>query len=243
MESQSSTDTPLATARIAHSNRPTGARGTMTNIAYTTTKTPAHELVSLVSEAKGWLTVEIVESESADRIGTQLNVRRKWLDQEYAETQDGWQLVMDDINDDQEVAESAPVASDSAAEGESESAPVATDDSADDAELTTGQRMGRQLRRYAAAYVTATNASGKKTKVNGDDLAMLLLALTPEEVASLGSLVLDMPSDKYAHLNPGQQRMNWGNRLRAAIRNETIEFDTIVDTIQNEIAEGAVEIG
>lgn len=68
-------------------------------------------------------------------------------------------------------------------------------------------------------------ASGKPTLDVADQVADMLRGLTVEEVAKLTKTKLKAltgedfdPIAKYGHLNPGQIRMNCGNRLRAAIR-------------------------
>jgi hypothetical protein len=52
-----------------------------------------------------------------------------------------------------------------------------------------------------------------------DEVAMSLMGLTLDEVYAAASPVLGVPEPdlraKYGHLNPGMQRMNLGNRMRA----------------------------
>ena len=58
---------------------------------------------------------------------------------------------------------------------------------------------------------------------NGDDTAMTLKMLDPARVVAVAELVLPginagELAKRYAKLNPGMQRMNAGNRIRAAIK-------------------------
>ncbi len=70
-------------------------------------------------------------------------------------------------------------------------------------------------------YVTGVSGSGKRTKNCGDEIASALDGFTLEEVQKVASEMRDIPvkdlSEKYAHLNIGQQRMNLGNLIRGAV--------------------------
>lgn len=67
---------------------------------------------------------------------------------------------------------------------------------------------------------TNLSASGNATMDNGDQLAKSLRGVELDEVYAQASKVLGESQAalraKYAHLNPGMQRMNLGNRMRAA---------------------------
>ena len=88
-----------------------------------------------------------------------------------------------------------------------------------------GGTMSRTLRHYAVRYLPAKNASGCSTKINGDLLAIAWLALDVDAFCIYAAALLGMSPRAYAHLNPGQQRMNFGNRLRAQIRKGNITED------------------
>lgn len=83
--------------------------------------------------------------------------------------------------------------------------------------------MAKTLNRYRGNYEPHLTPRGKKSLSNGDWLALQLAGLTPAEVMVVASSALDQPglTGRYAHLNPGQQRMNAGNRLRAAIKKDS----------------------
>jgi hypothetical protein len=70
-------------------------------------------------------------------------------------------------------------------------------------------------------YTNGVSGSGKRTKNCGDDIAQALDGFTLEEVQKVASQMRDIPvkdlSEKYAHLNIGQQRMNLGNLIRGAV--------------------------
>lgn len=90
------------------------------------------------------------------------------------------------------------------------------------------RRIGN--RRYdCSSYVRKVNgranvsASGNATMDNGDALAKSLRGLELDDVYAQASKVLGESQAalraKYEHLNPGMQRMNLGNRMRAASAN------------------------
>lgn len=83
--------------------------------------------------------------------------------------------------------------------------------------------MAKTLNRYRGNYEPHFTLRGKKSLSNGDWLAQQLAGLTPAEVVVLAASALDQPglTQRYAHLNPGQQRMNAGNRLRAATKKDS----------------------
>jgi hypothetical protein len=98
-------------------------------------------------------------------------------------------------------------------------------------ETSVGRQMSRTLHEHARQYVTASNVSGTTTKICGDGLSQDLLALTPEQVSVVASSLLGLDASKYDHLNPGQVRMNWGNRLRAALKKGVIDADALADAM------------
>ena len=79
--------------------------------------------------------------------------------------------------------------------------------------------------------------NGKKSVNNGDAVALALAPLDPDQVVELAERLLfpDEPSGslaaRYSHLNPGQRRMNAGNRIRAAVKKGVITLDEIRDEI------------
>ena len=91
--------------------------------------------------------------------------------------------------------------------------------------------MAGTLGRYRTAYEPSIAAGGRKSFNCGDDLAGLLAGLEPEQVIKLAELALDLEvgtlQAKYDALNPGQKRMNAGNRIRAAIKRGDLELDAI----------------
>lgn len=74
---------------------------------------------------------------------------------------------------------------------------------------------------YRATLQPTTSATGNKSYDNGDNVATLLRGSDLETVYAIGARELGVTvtelKAKYAHLNPGQQRMNVGNRIRGAI--------------------------
>jgi hypothetical protein len=82
--------------------------------------------------------------------------------------------------------------------------------------------MAETLLQYRTGYVPSIAYSGRKSLNNGDAIAQFLAGAEPAQVAILVEGILGLESGmltaKYASLNPGQVRMNCGNRLRAAIK-------------------------
>ena len=93
------------------------------------------------------------------------------------------------------------------------------------------RKMSTTLNRYRVNYQPSLAAGGRKSLNNGDDLASLLSGLEPKGVATLAEIVLGLAKGelvaKYEHLNPGQQRMNSGNRIRAAIKRGDITIKDV----------------
>lgn len=79
---------------------------------------------------------------------------------------------------------------------------------------------------YRATLQTVLTATGNKSLDNGDAVALLLRGADLETVYSIGAKELGVSVEalkaKYQHLNPGQQRMNIGNRVRGALRKRAI---------------------
>lgn len=61
-----------------------------------------------------------------------------------------------------------------------------------------------------------------------DDLAQALDAVPPHKVVPLAIELLQLPENPYGRLNVGQQSMNLRNKLRGAIRRNTLTIDQVV---------------
>ena len=94
---------------------------------------------------------------------------------------------------------------------------LAQADRSDEAEI---ERPLTKIRKYQ--YEVCLSASGKKSKDNADEVAIMLRGKTLDEVYEIAESWLIISAEelkaRYAHLNAGQQRMNVGNRLRAYIK-------------------------
>lgn len=92
-------------------------------------------------------------------------------------------------------------------------------------------KMSKVLNKYKAGYAPTTAYSGAKSLNNGDAVAKLLAGASPEQVALIADRALGEADGfhgaKYAHLNPGQIRMNSGNRLRAHAKKGEGEFEDV----------------
>ena len=92
--------------------------------------------------------------------------------------------------------------------------------------------MATQLQEHRANYVKTTAYSGKSSLHNGDPVAMFLSGKTPDEVIADAERLCMLPAGelkaKYGHLNPGQQRMNAGNRIRGAIKRGELTVEELI---------------
>ena len=88
--------------------------------------------------------------------------------------------------------------------------------------------MREHLNKYKPRYITITSGAGNSSLCNGDDVAQRLAGKTPVEVLALAEKLLGIElRSKYEKLNPGQVRMNCGNRLRSAVKKGSLTIDQI----------------
>lgn len=82
--------------------------------------------------------------------------------------------------------------------------------------------MAQTLLRYRAGYQDTVSSSNRPSLHNGDPVAVFLAGQDPAIVMAAAERILGLAtgflSEKYASLNPGQKRMNAGNRIRAALK-------------------------
>ena len=82
--------------------------------------------------------------------------------------------------------------------------------------------MAQTLLRYRAGYQDTVSSSNRPSLHNGDPVAKFLEGRDPSLVMAAAERILGLEAGflttKYASLNPGQQRMNSGNRIRAALK-------------------------
>lgn len=104
------------------------------------------------------------------------------------------------------------------------------------------REMRTQLANARKRYQKTTSYGGEVSYDNGDQLALALRGLEPAEVCAVADTVLNAGQGfhlgRYGHLNPGQQRMNAGNRIRAAVKKETVSVD-LVTQARNSLSEAA----
>ena len=82
------------------------------------------------------------------------------------------------------------------------------------------------LKKYRVKYVHTDGYAGLSIN-NGDKIADALKMCEPSRVVRIAEVVLPglkkgELTKRYAKLNPGMQRMNSGNRIRAAVKKGTI---------------------
>ena len=95
--------------------------------------------------------------------------------------------------------------------------------------------MAAQLKAARVRYVKSKSYRGKPSAHNNDGLAQMLAGCSPMEAMELTEAVMNVteeggfksPWERYKHLNPGQQRMNSGNLLRARLVKGLITLDAI----------------
>ena len=171
---------------------------------------------------KGWISLV----EDTDGSGYERKVRAKQITQRYLE------------NDSGSLELSAPSeATLDAIEHAAQSSEPETpdyddgDDDGDDGELTGGSTMARQIHKYSPRYVKAKNASGTSTLITGDILSIISLYLDVPTYVDTARQLLGDSANKYSHLNPGQQRMNYGNRIRASVKAGKLPLAVVVQAI------------
>jgi hypothetical protein len=86
----------------------------------------------------------------------------------------------------------------------------------------TKNAMSNHLRKYRANYQPTLGVANRGSLDNGDEVATALRTLEPKQVAAIAELALGLKKGelvkKYGHLNPGQVRMNSGNKIRNAVK-------------------------
>lgn len=91
--------------------------------------------------------------------------------------------------------------------------------------------MSATLLKYRERYQPTVAYSGRPSLNNGDAVAEFLAGKAPDEVLKAAEQILGLESgelqERYAKLNPGQQRMNGGNRIRAALKRGDITTDEL----------------
>lgn len=106
---------------------------------------------------------------------------------------------------------------------------------ADEEQLTAAQAMSRKLREARQRYVTTTSASGNASADNDDIVAQSLRAMEPRQVVAAAERILGLAEGelwaKYEKLNPGQQRMNAGNRIRGAIKRGDVVVEEVLSNL------------
>ena len=112
---------------------------------------------------------------------------------------------------------------------------------AEDDESTGG--MAKQLSKYRATYVTSIAPSGRKSLSKGDMVAKALEARELNELYGVVEDIFDLDlRDKYAKLNLGSQRMNLGNRIRAAFKNvDHAQHDAVVEWVNSHQDDAVVD--
>ncbi len=92
--------------------------------------------------------------------------------------------------------------------------------------------MTAQLQKHRGKYEACVSYTNRLSLNNGDEVATLLQGATPEAVVTAAEILCGFKTgeltEKYAHLNKGQKRMNAGNRIRSAVKKGTATTDQLV---------------
>jgi len=106
-----------------------------------------------------------------------------------------------------------------------------SDDEDDQDEGDAGCQMARQLAAARVRYSKTKRPNGSASADNADAIAKALRDYEPLEVCEIADKVFKLPlgshEAKYSKLNPGQKRMNSGNRIRGLWRKLWIADDKI----------------
>ena len=99
------------------------------------------------------------------------------------------------------------------------------------------QNMSAILAKYRPHYIVSTTPNGRKSRCNGDDVAAELEGYDALQVIKAAEILCELETGtlvaKYQGMNPGQARMNAGNRIRGAVRRGDIEADEIAAAINS----------
>lgn len=107
-------------------------------------------------------------------------------------------------------------------------------------EESIGSRMAQQLKAARVRYMKTKRPSGAASADNADAIARALRDYEPLEVCEIADKVFKLPigshESKYSRLNPGQKRMNAGNRIRGLWRklwttDDKIEIVRVADIV------------
>jgi hypothetical protein len=160
--------------------------------------TVAGELVTIVSYAKGWFGVQ-------DAAGDEWSVRAAQLSA--PQLPKAAKLSQAELDEMRQLL----TADDEAADDQ--------DDEQDDEPAVVVHRIGQRVVRRFHLYERTKSATGHSSRDTADNTALALRGLTLDQIYAEAARVLVVPEDalraKYAKLNPGMQRMNLGNRIRA----------------------------
>lgn len=97
--------------------------------------------------------------------------------------------------------------------------------------------MSDILAKYRHTYVKTTKADGRVSMDKGDEVAEALRSLSLGEVLALADIATGATfgthAERYQGLNLGSQRMNAGNRIRAAVRKQQVDLKAILGQLGN----------
>lgn len=92
-------------------------------------------------------------------------------------------------------------------------------------------KMSKTLSGHRKNYVNSRSHTGKFSQHCGDGLAELLSGTDPVTISRVAEQVRDLKkgelTERYAHLNQGQIRMNSGNLIRGAIKDGFTTVDNV----------------
>jgi hypothetical protein len=152
----------------------------------------------------------------------------------------GWVTILDDKGMSHKVRASqlsptveSMVANEESAEAENTTEADIEDlaeDSApeESAEAKPRNPMSQHIIGHSKNYVTSLNVNGDKTRICGDELSVVLLKFSVDEIVQMAGTIKGCSLvEKYAALNPGQRRMNAGNIIRSALKKGKVTISAI----------------
>ena len=89
------------------------------------------------------------------------------------------------------------------------------------------ERKMSLIRPNTEKYISTRTAAGTKSMSNGDPVAKALEGLNNDEVKEIAEQMGVEDVNKYDHLNPGQVRMNLGNRIRGRAKAITLDLEKL----------------
>lgn len=190
----------------------------MTHADYQASPTTAIVIVTVLARKGGWTTIQLPDGTTKAVRNSQLhNDRRANTDRRDVEDtpvapKKAAKASRDEEDEDYEDEEEEFEDEDDEVEEEVEH----EDEGGEEGD---GLRHVKKATYDPADYIKAKSVNGNSTMHCGDLVAVIMLPLTLDQCYQYTAQTIGVPEqelrNKYRHLNPGMQRMNLGNKIRA----------------------------